>query len=448
MSPETILFVKTVFWILLPLTVFLPIRWSVIAYLLLVQFDVSGIADFSSTALGIENAIKVVAVPTLLLIRTRPIDWLDSTSVKLRLFWLLFAAYASVASLWSPDPLSALKMVGYLYANTVLFVVFVAGWRRNWFDVKSLALVVWVSLLLAIVQTFVLGNDYGNALDEQRFTGFNGAQSFAAFLLAMIVLLMFSDQQSVPKKLTIAGAFVGIILTGSRSIFVGFLWVLMVTLVFRSSRSGRSLPVRLILKRTLLAGVSVFGIAILVFTLLPENRLNELLAAGASDKSSLQDVGSYTWRLAVYGATLEELAGRTPAELVVGSGTSSGGDMVVSHHFFSNQNVDPNRAMHDEFLRCLYEWGAPGLLFFIAFLYYAGRLVLTKITELGSREAWAFLAISVPLLISLTVENVFAESAGPSGVGYSLVLTALVASGCTFESETQNAAVSEAPLLV
>jgi DNA invertase Pin-like site-specific DNA recombinase len=45
----------------------------------------------------------------------------------------------------------------------------------------------------------------------------------------------------------------------------------------------------------------------------------------------------------------------------------------------------------------------------------------------NSREGWAFLAIFIPLLISLTVENIFADASSPGGMGYLLVLTFMLA---------------------
>jgi hypothetical protein len=63
----------------------------------------------------------------------------------------------------------------------------------------------------------------------------------------------------------------------------------------------------------------------------------------------------------------------------------------------------------------------------LLFLGEAVRICVRLIRETESKEAWAFLAILVPLLISLTVENFLAESASPGGVGYALVLTSMLA---------------------
>jgi O-antigen ligase len=111
----------------------------------------------------------------------------------------------------------------------------------------------------------------------------------------------------------------------------------------------------------------------------------------------------------------------------VGSGTSSGADLVLEGGFFGEANVDPNRAIHDEFLRAAYEWGFLGLFAMLLFFGAVVKFGISIIREGTSPEGWAFLAISVPLLISLSVENVLADSGSPGGVGYNLILTSMVA---------------------
>ena len=59
MSSETLLIARAAFWLLAALVVLLPVRWSTLAFLLLVQFDLSGTATYTAESLGIENAIKV-----------------------------------------------------------------------------------------------------------------------------------------------------------------------------------------------------------------------------------------------------------------------------------------------------------------------------------------------------------------------------------------------------
>jgi O-Antigen ligase len=432
---QTLLVAHVLFWLFAVGTAALPVRWSIVSYLLLVQFDLTGSAFYSSEFVGWENAVKIVLVPTLLFLRLKPIKLGDSVVAKLARVWLCFAVYAAIAVLWSPYRLSGVKMLGYLYAYSVLFLVFTAVWRTGWLTAGSLMLVLWASLLFAVIQTYALGNDYGSfsanvngAMDfEWRFTTFTGAQSFAAFLLCFFVLLLFRERWNFSVILSSLAAIGGIVLTGSRSIFLGLAWVLLLGSVILAKRSGKPLNLGQIAKRMALSAALLLAVAAVVLHELPENRLNQMLSAAVTSDNSLQDVGTFVWRFTLYQKTLDELTHRSPKTLLVGTGTSSAADLVVETGFFNASNVDPNRALHDEFLRSTYEWGIIGLLLLLWFLFYAISISIRLIQRYESKEAWAFLAIAVPLLISLAIENFLADSASPGGVAYNLLLTSMLA---------------------
>ena len=456
MISEVLFIAQGLFWLLALLTVALPARWSVLSLLLMVQFDLSGQAFYSAETLGIEKAVRVIVIPTLLLLRMRSEISLEPQFARLRGIWLAFCAYAVAATLWSPFKLSAIKMLGYLYAYCVIFLIFSVAWKKNWLRASVLAIAVWCSLLFAVVQTYVLGNPYGSlgnsygSVDfEFRFTSFTGAQSFAAFLLALLVLLVFCEEWNFLTLSAAAGAVTGLLLTGSRSIFLGLCWVLLLSCVIFAKRKGKKLSLGTVTKRMAVAACALLAMAGIVLRALPENRLNQMLSASVSSDQSLQDVGTFVWRFALYQKTIEELTHRNLPKLLIGSGTSSAATLVLDTGFFQESNVDPNRALHDEFLRSLYEWGAPGLLLLLLFLFHAMRICFRQIRLDGAAEAWAFLAILVPLLISLTVENFLAEAASPGGVGYALVLTCmLVRIGGRASEETSNGVVwLEAPAM-
>lgn len=428
MNSDPLLVPTVAFWILAALTAVLPARRAVICYLLLVQLDLSALNGFSISSLGYENAIKVILIPTLLLFKIRKEIDFGALERKYLGFWALFAAYASLAILWSPYRLPAIKMIGYLYAYGALFVVFIVAWQHKWFSTRALVSVVWISLLGGVVQTYLLGNAYGSdAFDEWRFTTFAGAQSFAPFLLCLVVLLIFRERLSLPIAVTVLAASLGVLMTGSRSVFLGFFWVLMVYGIFSVVRSSNKVRFGMVFKRMFLIAGAVAAIFAVVIHYLPDNRLNEMVEAAVAKNSSVEDVGTFGWRLSLYLKTFDELTQRSPAKLLVGSGTSSGAGLVLDAGIFQEENVDANRALHDEFLRTLYEWGFVGLFAFLFFLAKILKISVAMVANNSSREAWAFLAIFVPFLISLTVENVLADSGSPGGVGYNLVLTSMMA---------------------
>jgi O-antigen ligase len=435
MNNDVLLIARVAFWTLAALTVFLPLRFAVIAYMLLVQFDLSGAAFYSTDSLGIENALKVVVISSVLWLRVRRRGPIELGDGALRWTWVLLICYAGLSVLWSPFKLSAVKMLGYFYAYVVLFLVFARAWREQWINARSLGLAVWCSLAFACVQSYLLDNPYGTlgnfygAPDfEFRFTSFTGAQSFAAFLLSLFAMLIFTQAWSPGVVLTALGAAAGILLTGSRSIFIGFAWILLFAGVIYAKRKGRVLTLSRLAKRMALGAAALVVAAVIVLQALPENRLNQMLTAVVSPDNSMQDVGTFVWRFTLYEKTVEALVTRSPQRLFVGSGTSSAAGLVLDTGIFTLENVDANRAIHDEFLRSLYEWGIPGLALLVAFLVLAFRSCLRRIRETDAPEAWLFLAMAVPILISLTVENFLADSASPGGVGYTLVLAALLAS--------------------
>jgi O-antigen ligase len=416
-----------IFWILVFLAVATPVRWSVVLYLLLVQIDLSAVGNFSTDSLGIENAIKVIVIPTLLLFKIRKELQFGDEARKYFGLWFLFVGYVGLASLWSPYRVSGIKMTGYLYAYSALFLVFTEAWRQDWFNAKTLMFAVWCSLIGATIQTYFLGNAFGEDDFQFRFTSFAGAQSFAPFLLSILVLLLFREKVSISVIVTVLASSLGLLLTGSRSAFLGLIWVLLLYGIFSAARSSKKIRLGVILKRALLIGAAIAVILTTIITLLPENRLNEMMEAAMAKNATLEDVGTFGWRFSLYQTTLDELIHRSPATLLVGSGTSSGADLVLESGFFQESNLDPNRAIHDEFLRAMYEWGILGLFALLFFLASALKLSIRMVKEDASPAAWAFLAIFVPLLLSLTVENFLADSGSPGGVGYCLVLTCMVA---------------------
>jgi O-antigen ligase/polysaccharide polymerase Wzy-like membrane protein len=448
MSHETIAVARLLFWVLVAACVALPVQWGVIAYVLLAQFDLTGTAFYSSELLGWENAVKIAVVPTLLFLKVRPEFSMNRETVRTARTWLLLAAYAALSVVWSPFKLSGTKMLGYFYAYTALFAVFTVAWRNGWFTTKALMGVLWASLGFAVLQTYALGNDYGSfaanngTMDyEWRFTTFGSAQSFAAFLLCMLVLLLFRERRNFFVLLSCSGATAGILLTGSRSIFIGFAWILVMAGVILAKTEGKRLTLGLAIKRMAISGAVILCMAAVVLKALPENRLNQMLSAAVTSNNSVQDVGTFLWRFNLYEKTVDELRGRSAKALIAGTGTSSAATLVLQTGIFSESNVDPNRALHDEFLRSTYEWGLIGLGLLLLFLYQVISICFEMIRNYDAREAWAFLAILVPLLISLAVENFLADSASPGGVGYNLLLTSMLTCASVY-GESQSPAMT------
>jgi O-antigen ligase len=427
MSATTYWVAQSCFWTFVILVVALPVRYSVIVYLLLVQFDLTGIGNYSLGSLGIENTVRAIVVPTLLLWRVRPREPLGPGCRTLCKLWILLVSYAAVSSLWSPFPLSAVKMAGYFFAYSVLFLVFTTAWKRGWFNSRALIVVVWCTLLLAIVQTYFLGNEFGNPESEDRFTTFSGAATFAPFLLSLLILLLFRERWRFSVLSTAVAALIGLLLAGGRSVFVGFVWTVMLGGIAALRKSSKRINALVIVRRLVTGAAAIVCLGLLLQEVLPGNRINELLLAAVNPGSSVEEVGTFAWRLTLYEKILEALPDRRLEHLLLGSGTSSGATIVLDTNIFAEDVVDPNRSLHDEFLRALYEWGMPGFAFLVMFLGILLRMGWKLATGNRSIAAFAFWAIAASLLFSLFIENVLSDGASPGGVGYNLVISSMIA---------------------
>ncbi len=142
---------------------------------------------FDSTySLGVENGIKIVIIPTILLLRFgwNP-DWPPAWK-RIGAIWITLFALAAITIFWSPYRLSAMKMEGYLYSYFVIFAVLVIAWRHRWIDARVVMLAIVAAFILALIQTYPMGNPFGRE-DENtyaaRFTSFCSPQAFAAFML-------------------------------------------------------------------------------------------------------------------------------------------------------------------------------------------------------------------------------------------------------------------------
>lgn len=418
------------FWIFGGCAALLPLRWGIPFYLLVVQIDSSGPELASASTVGFENSLKIILLPTLFLMRIgwqrlKPLNWPPLTNS-----WLLFLSYVAVAAVWSPFQLSAIKMVGYLYCYTALLIVFTYAAFQGWFTERILLVIAIASLSLAVIQTYFLGNLFGFGGTENRFTTFSDTETFAAFLIALLSLFLFSTgtQDRFWRIACVVGLIIGIILTGSRYVFLGLLLLFLVASIFYTLQSVRKIRLGLLLRRVSLGLVPTVLVVGMVIQYFPQNRLNELTQLSGSH--DIEDIGTFGFRLAIYQLTLDQLADHNLRQWIFGAGTSSGAEVALKFDpaLYKFDTVDGNRIIHDEFLRALYEWGWVGLSLFVYFLATTFKSCVELLRRSRRREIMAFLAIFPTLLIGLAVGNVLAEAGSPGGTAYVLVLACAAAS--------------------
>jgi hypothetical protein len=441
---------RSLFWILALTILVAPRRWAVLAFLVVVQVDVSGPGWASPTAVGLENAIKIIGLPLLLLLRVGlpAVPHYRSLAFKL---WILFTAYVAIAGIWSPYPLSAAKMVVYLTSYAIVFLLFAEAWRQGLLDTKQIVLAVWLSLLLATVQTYVLGNSFGSPpkliVEQARFTTFAPPQSYAAFLVSAAALLLFATRRSRSRVESIAlamtgiGIAIGMVLVGSRYVFVGTSMLLAIwgalTLWKRIHSSAMS---RYAALRAAMIGAAAFIIVIgSVAAVAPDNRIFALRHLVSHGRLNPDAIGTFEWRLGAYHTALDQIRARPLIEDVFGSGTSSAARAVVTFNptAFPADTIDANRAIHNEFLRTFYEWGAIGSLLFLAFWAVLIAGFARTIRSLGIRATQTFWGLLPTLMLGLLLENVLAGSGTPVGTGFALVIAFTAAATASANQRTE-----------
>ena len=424
MEAQAFLFAKILFWIVAACIVFLPHKWAVFSFLLIVHIDPSGPGFASASSVGFENTLKVLVLPTVLLLRTN-FKPLQETKWPLALrAWALFIFYVVIATLWSPFQLSAVKMIGYLYCYFAQFIIFTYAWAKGWISYNVIVINFWIVLFLAVIQTYLVGNPFGSG--ENRFTSFSSPQYFAAYLISILSIILFSGKSGTIYIGHVVVLMVALLLTGSRYAFIGSIFLLLILGCIKFFSKKTPLGQFFILTMGLFAiGITLVAINLLPYYL-PESRLNELLKSGSSG-GGIESVGTLSWRLGVYQELEQQINTRNVLQLMFGSGTSSGANLMLGffgyNQAFAENSIDANRILHNEFLRSLYEWGIIGTLILVYFLIVTFFSYLKLAIVNRSSSALAFIGIFPTIIFSLAIENTFAGGGSPVGVGYVLVMS-------------------------
>jgi len=108
---------------------------------------------------------------------------------------------------------------------------------------------------------------------------------------------------------------------------------------------------------------------------------------------------------------------------VLGSGTSSGGDLASQWEKDLETGLDPNRTLHNEFLRAVYEWGLIGLALALALILLLIRNAWQMAVRQGFVPGFAALALTPTVLLLLITGNPLAGPGSAAGVGLLLILS-------------------------
>jgi hypothetical protein len=426
-NPE-VLAAEILFLGLLPIVLFAPLRWAIITWLIMGNLDMTGGSVAASESLGWMNAGKGVLLPLYLLGRIRKVPSEIATGLPARL-WIGLVLYASVASVWSPFPVAAGKIVGNMVGILLTFMALEKAARRNILNAPALLVLVTASLALGAAQT-VFFNAYGfdGVGRPVRLSSFVTAQQYASFLVAFLAIALWHPHfKPVPRTFLVLGSSLALILNGSRTWFAGALMVVAVYLW--QSHAAR------LAYASFGLGTITLG-ALLAFNL-QENGdkafayTSSRIAATASalitgeDTPERAGLANLNFRLAVYDGTLKELRSANLAQLLIGHGTSSGGKVVLNvfPRAYKAGSLDPNRVLHNEWLRALYEWGIGGLSLVVGVMASLVWGLVRRYRDARSRVGSAIaLSFAPAFLLAFSTENLIAGAGNAVTMGLALLV--------------------------
>ena len=150
----------------------------------------------------------------------------------------------------------------------------------------------------------------------------------------------------------------------------------------------------------------------------------QALATG-QDTAQRAGLANLDFRLAIYDGLLDQLRSSSLGQLVFGHGTSSGGNILIRvfPHSYSTSTVDPNRAVHNEWLRALYEWGIGGFSVMAGVLIALVWGLVTRYGNAVTRASSAAALSFVPaFLVAFTTENLIAGAGNAITMGLALLI--------------------------
>lgn len=405
--------VPVLLWaILFAAAVFAPLRWSFVAYLVL------SVVDFYSgeSGVGILNTIKGLIFPLFLLWRLRTHAG-HSKMVAAPFAFLAFAGYVALCSLWSVFPLSAAKLVVQLIGSFLICMAFLRGAKAGYLTPSVVPAVAAAALAVGVIRTFFAPN----GIEPDRFTGYLSAQSYASFCTALFCAALCSKTIRPTMRYPICAALaIAVVLDGSRIWILGLCVSVLTTLLASRTRTWIKL---LAGSAMVLSVAATMASSELVIKLLARESASNRIAAFITDvyqgDNQGRALGTYNLRRKIDDRAIEMIEASSPLEILFGHGTSNGALITWS---IVPTATDPNRAVHNEWLRILYEWGVAGMLAWMTFLCSIATYAVEGIRKDTAGYAQPLAAYLPAFLLGLTGENILAGAGNAANLGLILLI--------------------------
>jgi hypothetical protein len=406
------------FCVLFAIAIFGPLRWSIVAYIMLSAVDFYSGND----GIGVLNAMKGIGYPIVLLWRLKSYSGHGKVIVA-PVAWLLLIIDAGIASFWSLFPLSAAKLTVEMLGSFLICIAFMRATKAGNLTPSSVLVPATIGVLIIGVLRTVLLPDWGDS--PARFTGFTTAQGYASLLAALFALSLGTRAlKAWIRWLVCVSLFIGVLLDGSRIYVIGLIMSMIVALLVSYARSWLKI-------------MGVAAIVLILVTVVAEkdillrfisqgarmNRVADTINALIEGNMKSTGVGTIVFRRDLYRRAFKAVAESSLVELTFGHGTSNGrllrGTLVRGVG-------DPNRAVHNEWLRILYEWGSVGLALWFVFIFSIILYAFQGVRKDRLGHARPLLIFIPAFLGGFSTENILAGAGHAENIGF-VLLAALAA---------------------
>jgi len=400
------------FGVLFAIAIFAPLRWSIVAYLMLSAVDFAS----GDSAIGFMNALKGLGYPIVLLWRLK--NYAGHGKVVLApVMWMLLIIYAGIASFWSMFPLSAVKLTVEMLGSFLICLAFMRATKPGILTPSAILVPATIGVLSLGVLRGIFLPEWGDS--PYRFTGFTTAQGYASLLAALFALALGSRTvRTWQRWLLCVTLFLAVVLDGSRIYVIGLIVSLIVALLVSYSR----LWVKLLgFAAIVLAVVALVAEKDLLLRMVSQgarlNRVADTINAVYEGNLRSSGLGTYQFRRGLYQHAVKALTESSLLELSFGHGTSNGrlllGMMI--------RTGDANRAVHNEWLRILYEWGSVGLALWFVFIFSVIAYAVQGVRRDRLGHARPLLIFLPAFLAGFSTENVLAGAGHAENIGFVLL---------------------------
>jgi len=398
--------------VLVAVVLLAPLRWSLIAYLVLTTIDLGSM----NADIGLLNTAKAVLLPLYFLWRLR--DYAGHGRVIVApIAWGLLTLYAAIAGSWSLYPMFALKLVGHMIALFLICMVFMRAAKAGYLTPNVVLPVAAGALLLAALRS-ILAPSFGG--EVERFKSFSSAQSFAAFLVALYSIALCTKFPRLAVRLPLCGILMAALLfDGSRLWMLGLVLSTIVALLISNAATWFKVCMVGISVVVLTLGIAETDLVLNVLAReASSNRIVAAIVAGYRGDSKSYGLGTYRFRREIDLRAIDAIGNSSIRDLAFGHGTSNSAELAGG----LARNPDPNRIMHNEWLRVPYEWGIPGAFLWLTFF---ASITLYAVQGVRSDQAWYSKPLLVYLpafLLGLAGENIIAGAGNGVSAGFLLLV--------------------------